>query len=260
MNQSELPFEGDTHTPTKPQSELTDAVARIPRFWQREILLARALADEDIPDWLFTPIDYSFCPASYWATESLSQLVANIKGAERKKEALRLIQQGRLADASELVLTDSVSDAERTLLGRIHPALMGGEYLPDYFADEVEIARVTMDSTTQDVISIRAYPKNGGICYRVADEYESDFEIKPKFSKRPLTLGQLVRLIDTGDREELGPIGLGIIQINFDCHEEPAEDYADFMHFTSEFYPDLTKHYWFATQRWLRQNRGRRAE
>ncbi len=244
MNQSELPFEG-----------LTDAIARIPHSWQREILLARAQADEDIPDWLLTPIDYSFRPASYWATESLSQLVANIKGAERKKEALRLIQQGRLADASELVLTDSVSDAERTLLGRIHPALMGGEYLPDYGPGEAEIARVTMDSTTQDVISIRAYPKGGWIGYRVADEYESTVEIKPKFSKRPLTLGQLVRLIDTGDREELGPIGLGIIQINFDCHEEPAEDYADFMHFTSEFYPDLTKHYWFATQRWLKQNR-----
>jgi len=73
-----------------------------------------------------------------------------------------------------------------------------------------------------------------------------------------LTLRQLVRLIDTAQRDEMGPIGLGIIQTNFDCSEEAAESYADFMEFTSEFYPNLSTHYWFATQRWVEQNRQRR--
>jgi hypothetical protein len=135
---------------------------------------------------------------------------------------------------------------------------MGGEYLPDSDADEVEIARVTMASVMQDVISVRASPKRGGIRYRVVDEYNTTFQIKPEFSKRPLSLRQLVRLIDTGNSYELGPIGLGIIQSHVDCTDQPAEAFADFMDFSSEFYPGLSKHYWFATQRWLEQNGKRR--
>jgi hypothetical protein len=32
---------------------------------------------------------------------------------------------------------------------------MGGEYLPDYEEGDVEIARIELESTTADVISIR---------------------------------------------------------------------------------------------------------
>ena len=141
----------------------------------------------------------------------------------------------------------------------MHPALLGGEYLPDYRIGEVEIARVTMASTTQDVISVRAYPLRAGIGFRVVDEYNSIFTINPAFAKRSLSLRQLVPLIDTAKGDKHGPIGLGIIQINFECSELPAESFADFMEFTSEFYPGLSAHYWFATQRWVEQNRGREA-
>jgi hypothetical protein len=203
------------------------------------------------------PIDYSFRPVSYWRVENLYQLVANIKGAGRKKTALRLIEQGRLDEAEAFILTDTLSDRERALAGQVHPALMGGEYLPDYAASEVEIARVTMASTTQDVISIRARPQPGGIGFSVSDEYDSTFTIKPALAKRPLSLRQLVRLIDTGKGDEMGPIGLGIIQSQFDCTAEPADSFADFMEFGSEFYRALSAHYWFATQRWMEQNRTR---
>ena len=259
MEQPELPLNPDSHSLPGPQDKLTQAINRIPRRWQREILLARARDGEDLPDWLLEPIDYSYRPASYWTTESLNQLVTNIKGAERKKEALRLIKEGRLDEATEFILADSISAEDRDRLGKIHPTLMGGEYLPDYNPGEVEIARVTLDSTTQDVMSIRAYPKKGGIGYRVEDEYQSTFEIEPEFSKRPLTLRQLVRLIDTGKSHQFGPIGLGIIQIHFDCTDEPVEAFADFMDFSSEFYPALSTHYWFATQRWVQENGSRRA-
>ena len=33
---------------------------------------------------------------------------------------------------------------------------MGGEYLPDYRANEVEIVRIELQSTTADVTSVRA--------------------------------------------------------------------------------------------------------
>ena len=212
-----------------------------------------------IPERLFPSIDYSYRPVSYWEVENLRQVVANIKGAERKKIALRLIQEGRLDEARDFILDDKLSEEERVYAGKFHPALMGGEYLPDCSRDEVEIARVTMASITQDVISIRAFPKRGRILYRVEDEYESTFEFKPSSSKLPLSLLQLIHLIDNGDSEELGPIGLGIIQIQFDCSEALAESFADFMDFSSEFYPDLNEHYRLATQQWVTDNQVRRA-
>jgi len=44
-------------------------------------------------------------------------------------------------------------------LDLIHPSFMGGEYLPDYRRDEIEIARIELESTTSDVISVRARPR-----------------------------------------------------------------------------------------------------
>jgi hypothetical protein len=229
--------------------------------WQRLILVRAAVNLKPIPDWMLETIDYSYRPPSYWRQETLHQLVANIKGAERKRTALQLIAEGRLEEASNVILTDSLSDEERTRLGKLHPALMGGEYLPESDADEVEIARITMASVTQDVISIRARPDSvrKQIRYRVVDEYNLQYRLKPEFSRSPLTLRTLIRLIDTAQSRDGRCIGLGIIQTQFECTELPAETFADFMDFTSEFYPGLSLHYWFAVQRWVEQNRQRRS-
>ena len=259
MHQFELPIRWEALLPARIPIKVRKAIVNWPVKWQRHTLLTRALAGEAIPDWVLKPIDYSYRPVSYWDVKDLRQLVANIKGAERKKRALRLMAAGRLDEADQFILTDTLTERDRTLSGQVHPALMGGEYLPDYAASEVEIARVTMASTTQDVISIRARPQPGGIGLLVVDEYNSTFTIKPPFTKRPLSLRQLVRLIDTANGDKHGPIGLGIIQISFECSESPAESLAEFMEFSSEFYPALGAHYWFAIQRWVEQNRGRDA-
>jgi hypothetical protein len=75
---------------------------------------------------------------------------------------------------------------------------MGGEYLPDAQTDEVEIARIIFDSAGQDVISIRATRRDGStIHYQVADEYERTFRFEPTTSAQPLTLRELISLIDT---------------------------------------------------------------
>jgi len=258
MQQSELLFDGQGQPGVSPPIKRGDPFSELPYKWQREILRVRARNGETVPAGLLKPIDYSFRPASYWATDSLRHLVAIIKGAERKKKALQLIGEGRLEEAGELVLADSLSDKERTLLGKIHPALMGGEYLPDSEAGEVEIARVTLASATQDVISIRACSTQSGIRYAAVDEYETGFTVKPALSKRPLSLRQLIRLIETAKGGDLESVGLGLIQFHFSCNDEPAEAFAGFMSFSSEFYPDLVKHFWFALQRWLQQNSRRR--
>jgi hypothetical protein len=228
--------------------------------WQRLILVRAAVNLKPVPDSLLKPIDYSYRPASYWMPENIYHFVANIKGAERKKQALHLIVEGRLDEASNLILTDSIPEEERTRLSKIHPTVMGGEYLPDYEAEEIEIARITMASVTQDVISIRACPdpSRKQIRYRVVDEYNSHFQVKPEYSKRPLALRTLIRLIDSAKSKEGRSIGLGIIQSHFECTDSPAETFADFLDFSSEFYPGLTLYYWFAVQRWVEQNRERR--
>jgi len=232
-----------------------ETIERLPFQWQRRILINAALAGEAIDPSLLSPVDYSYRPASYWTEDSLRRLLTNIKGAERKRAALKLLDAGRLDEATAFILADSLTDADRNITGKIHPGLMGGEYLPDYLPGEVEIARITMASITQDVISIRAFPNRGRIGFRVVNEYESTYRIRPKTSKRPLDLRQLIHLIDTASSDDMGPICLGILQTHVDCCEIEPQELVGFMEFTSEFYLDLRKHYWFAVNQWVQQNR-----
>jgi hypothetical protein len=261
MRQFEIRWEPEDLLPNHIPIEVRREIARHPVAWQKRLLLKRALAGRTLPRGISAPIDYDARPACYWQPDNLRHVVVNIKGAERKKRALQLIETGRLDEATDLVLADSLSAAERAAAGKVHPALMGGEYLPDFEAGEVEIARITMASTTEDVISIRACPARSGIAYRVVDEYQSLARIKPEKSRRPLRLRQLVQLIDTASRGEVGPVGLGIIQTNLDCEESTkSEDFAEFLSFSSEFYPDLSHHYWFAVLRWVEHNSEERSQ
>src|SRR5262249_4767409 len=82
-----------------------------------------------------------------------------------------MLDAGNVESLEKWILAESVTEAERVALGQHHPALMGGEYLPGYQDEEVEIARVSLQSTTGDVISIRARRDRGAIRYRVVDEY-----------------------------------------------------------------------------------------
>ena len=142
----------------------------------------------------FSGIDLSFRPASYfWPLGLDKRLLARIKGAERKAAVQRLIDAGRLDEVASFLRQSSLSDADRQAIGRIHPAFMGGEYLPDMSSHEVEIARITIASVTQDVTCVRARRRKGRIFYRVVDEYDGDTlsEKRTRTSTRPLTLGQL---------------------------------------------------------------------
>ncbi len=102
------------------------------------------------------------------------------------------------------ILKPSLDNEERAAVGAIHPWFMGGEYLPDFLRSEVEIGRVTMKSTTMDVISIRARPLRRRISYRIVDEYgdlweDDHYVMRPKTSKSPLRLNQLIAAIDSSN-------------------------------------------------------------
>ena len=64
----------------------------------------------------------------------------------------RLIDAGGLDSVPEFLLQSALSDEVRQALGRIHPAMMGGEYLPNLTPNEVEIARITdrLDNARRD--------------------------------------------------------------------------------------------------------------
>jgi len=226
--------------------------------------------------------DLAFRPDTYWeAGDALTALLVNVKGT-RRREMIRDIAAGHaaarvseLVDAGELtgdageavraalseidpgLLEAALSDDDRTSLGRIHPSFMGGEYLPDYRTGEVEIVRIQLKSTTYDVISVRARRTPKRIAYRVVDEYGAEFLWRPTHSRRPLSLGEMIRLID------------GIRYVDSDAHwyahglmsalrgEVPdviendwIEVMANVVTVASDVYPSLHGWYWDEATDW----------
>jgi hypothetical protein len=144
---------------------------------------------------------------------------------------------------------DELGEEQRSRLGQIHPSFMGGEYLPAYRKREVEIARIELASTTSDVISIRARKTGWRIRYSVCDEYETDFSASPRSSAKPLTLGQLTKLIDNaGDGESLA---LCYTMMNYSADSiEDLDAIRSFTEVRSELYPQLSMHYNNVTDHW----------
>jgi len=146
---------------------------------------------------------------------------------------------------------------------------MGGEYLPSYRRNEVEIVRIELDSTTSDVSSPRARPvtrKRPRIAYTLVDEYQTEYGIRPARTARPLTLGQLIMLLDgvdtnVSEREWLrhGWV-LSLNQSNRTLNNGDPQPYRDFTRVSSEFYPELSKHYERLFDRWTEAYRRRDEE
>jgi len=196
-------------------------------------------------------IDYTFRPASYWRNDDdeLTELLKNIKGTNRRRMIRDFFDAGHIAELEPVLRQESLSDDQRRSLGRIHPSFMGGEYLPDYLAAEVEIARIGFASTLADVISIRARRGIGPrarVRYRIVDEYEGGFIWHPRTTRRPLTLEGLVRFIDTAEQgESIWAVGLGLAAnvAHRDAESCDASELRHFITVTSEFYPQLYVHY-----------------
>jgi len=182
-----------------------------------------------------TSFDLNYRPASYFWPHSLeTHLLASVKGAARQQHIRLLIDQGRMRELDAWIAAESLGCNDRRDLGRIHPSLMGGEYLPDLRRNEVEIARISLRSVTADVISVRATKGRYRIYYRIVDEYGGDNtgEHKTRSSIRPLTLGQLEEFI------ERASAGMGFIYYNY----EGGSDLEELKHFitaTSPFYSEL---------------------
>ena len=203
----------------------------------------------------YRAIRYDFRPASYWDdTDPLHAILRNVKGENRRRMILGYAAQDRLEDLDEALLKDEVDDSVRESLGRIHPSFMGGEYLPEYFPGEIEIARICLQSTTGDVISLRAYPTpSGKIGYRVVDEYEAAFTLPIPESDLPLTLRELVLQLDEGTMDDHGfpDGGLSLGYNNLNAESGDVEQLRHFTRISSGFYHQLVQHFEHVFDDWV---------
>lgn len=183
-------------------------------------------------------IELSFRPASYFGPRSLRRHTASrINGRVRRGAVERALGAGE--DVPAALLESTLDPDTLAAVTSIHPQLLGGEFLPPYAEGEVEIASVSLRSTTADQVSVRARMAGGRILYRVVDEYEGEYiadDWEPRSSCRPLTLGQLIGLIDAA---------YDVFEIAHTNMEGGAdrESMEEFVTVSSAFYPQLELHY-----------------
>ena len=197
--------------------------------------------------------DLSFRPPSYWSESPTPEhLLAQIKGQARRKDARRIIDEQGLDAVPEFLLQEKLGESTRKMLGKIHPTLMGGEHLPDLAKGEVEIVRVSVASATDDQISIRAQRKKGKIRYRAVDEHETNYTLAREESDEPLSLGELVTLIDgcTGFGPHKGLV-TGLWESNAE-YDSPSEA-VDGVSIKSAYYPELAAYYAAEARRWIKE-------
>ena len=197
-------------------------------------------------------IDLSFRPASYfWPLGLQTHLLARIKGAERKAELKRLIDARHLDKVPDFLARSGLSEAERKAIGRIHPAFMGGEYLPDLSQSEVMIASITIASTTQDVTSVYARRGKNRIYYRVVDEYEGETLSgrNTRTSTRPLMLGQLEEFFN-------GAWSIfDVLEMNFGDSYDLNRILTFVVRLESQFYPQFGSLYQRRIEDWVAARR-----
>lgn len=197
-------------------------------------------------------IDESYRPADYfWAYDRGIRLASNIKGAERKALYERLLKEGDPGACDEIFMQPSLTIDQRRRANS-HPSFMGGEYLPDCGLNEVEIARITIASTTQDVTCVYAKKVADGIEYRVVDEYEGMTLDDESISFRAdlMTLSELVKFFINGWDLRL------VLTANFEEHGYPKNRVKSFIvDASSSFYAqfgDAIQKYvddWLCTKR-----------
>ena len=205
---------------------------------------------------IFTSIDFDYRPSSYFFPMSAAKyLLATIKGTQRRREIKRLIESGNEREIQDWMAHSTLDQKTRQAIGSYHPMFMGGEYLPDLKDGEVEIARLDLASVTSDAISVRARSSGDRIYYHVFDEYEDDYKVTPCWSKQPLSLQRLIRLIETTTDKKHGEKSCGLRFLDEGYREFgfELESQRTFLHVTSVFYPTLESYYDLAIEDWYQQ-------
>jgi len=191
-------------------------------------------------------IDLDYRPGSYfWAVDTNVLLPSGISGEARRKLYCARIEAGvTVDDGLDAAVLD---EAMRAAWGQIHPSNMGGEYLPPLRKGEVEIARISLESTTADQISVRARRVRDRIRYHIVDEYSFKYVCHPASSDAPLSLRELIASMESASdgRSIIFPI------LAMNSRDSDPAELETFITVTSDFYADLRPYYRALTDAWL---------
>jgi hypothetical protein len=108
---------------------------------------------------------------------------------------------------------------------------------------------VVLQSSTQDVFSLRARrvgKKRPVIRYRFVDEYEETFTLQRDRSSRPLTMGEVIALIDSVEAAEMELAYEGFVEtwvLQQLEQDDTVDDALAFVSVESELYPQLQAYY-----------------
>jgi hypothetical protein len=115
---------------------------------------------------------------------------------------------------------------------------------------------------TGDQFSVRAKKTKSGIRYKVVDEYGSKFKLPLSRSEIPLSLGELLELIDKTKYVEIEyGDGLTLSHLGFNYNGgADLESLEGFVSVESAFYPDLNRYYEARVAEWFEEQRRELAE
>ena len=116
--------------------------------------------------------------------------------------------------------------------------------------------RVSLESTTGDQISIRARRVRERIRYRIVDEYEFRYACHPASSDAPLSLRDLIGLMESAS--EGGSIIFPILAMN--SRDSDAAELETFITVTSDFYAEIERYYRALTDAFLEERAQERSD
>jgi hypothetical protein len=140
---------------------------------------------------IYAGLNLGFRPPARLFPIAAERFIANrVKGTMRRGQVEAALENQTFDALPDTYTQSALTQHERRSLSSIHPSLMGGEYLPDFEDDEIEVARLELESVTGDVISVRLRRDLGGFHYRVVDEYDGEClsETRNIRVDKPLTL------------------------------------------------------------------------
>ena len=199
------------------------------------------------------PINWKFRPHSYHFELALKEILPRqIKGELRQQLIAQILRGENAATILTSFSGHRVDEETRQLLSSIHPQFMGGEYLPDLGLGEVEIARVTLDSTTMDVTCVFASPHEDGVRYRIVDEYGGD----TLTGKTEIVTAEYLTLEDLVDFLLTVWDLRSCLECNFDdWANRPNEVHGFIYSIRSDFYPDFGLAVSTVVDHWMYQAR-----
>ncbi|WP_298128233.1 hypothetical protein [Brevundimonas sp.] len=196
-------------------------------------------------------LDLAFRPSTYLTPMSIGQhALRTVKGAERR----HLIASSMASEGAPIPdgwLEPSLPLDDVRILGSHHPSLLGGEFLPNRTQREVEIARITLDSTTQDVVSVYASQGRHRIRYRLVDEYGGGTlkGASQRSSIKPLSLAALAQFVFGGWDLAL------VLTLNFSGRNDTLEDALAFVEAESAYYDQFSTLVAKAIEAWWARDR-----